>query len=83
MENEVGRERLHFTLQPGGVAHVGQHRFAERVATNEVVEVLRGFGRQGVAFHLGAQQVQPLQQPGPLEAGVAGEKHPLAGVGGA
>lgn len=40
------------------------------------------FGRQGIAGDLGSQFGQPQTQPRPLEAGVAGDQHPLALEGG-
>ena len=79
VQHHVGLSLPHGVGQTGRVADVGLVvGFYEIFKPGGREERRRGGGLERIAGHAAAKPVEQQEQPGAFEAGVAGDKHPLA-----
>ena len=80
VEDHGGLRGLHLGRQAASVADVGDHVLEPRTQVERCKEARLGWRGERVAGDLGAKGHEPLGEPRPFEAGVAGDEDAAVGV---
>jgi hypothetical protein len=78
VEDDLRLDTIESSLEKVEIADVADRRVHLERRAGEVVEIRLRRRQPGVAVHVRREQLHPEAEPGPLEAGVAGDQDSLA-----